>query len=122
MNQNTTKTDQDLIVGNSNYDPEGNLVYDPIIGKLALWIGIGTALLLGILSYLVAMGIWPVQNLGQFAAAGPAVAVFTGGSLGLATGGLTGALIGLSKMVKKNRKISVPGKNRNVSEKVSLHD
>lgn len=104
MNQNTVKTDEDLIVGNTNYDPEGNLVYDPIIGKLAIWAGIATALLLGILSYLVATGIWPIQGFGQFAAAGPAVAVFTGTSVGLALGGLTGALIGLSKMIKKNKR------------------
>ena len=103
MNSPTHKTEADLIVGNTNYDPEGNLVYDPIIGKLALWVGIATALVLGIVAYLVAVGVWPIAGLGQFAAAGSRVAVFTGASVGLALGGLTGALIGLSKMVKKNR-------------------
>nr|WKN38585.1 hypothetical protein K4G66_07705 [Tunicatimonas sp. TK19036] len=97
------RTDEDLVVGNTNYDPEGNLVYDPVIGRLALWTGIGTALAVGLISYLIATGLWLIPSFGQFAAAGPTVAVFTGGSVGLATGGLTGALIGLSKMVKKNK-------------------
>jgi hypothetical protein len=104
MKSTTHKTDEDLIVGNTNYDPEGNLVYDPIIGKLTLWIGLATALVLGIVAYLVATGVWPIAGLGQFAAAGSSVAVFTGASVGLALGGLTGALIGIGKMKKKDKR------------------
>ena len=97
------KTEKDLIVGNTNYDPEGSLVYDPIIGKLTLWIGLATAIALGIVAYLVATGVWLVGGLGQFAAAGSSVAVFTGFSVGFALGGLAGALIGISKMKKKEQ-------------------
>ena len=43
------------------------MVYDPIIGKLTLWIGLATALVLGIVAYLVATGVWPIAGLGQFA-------------------------------------------------------
>lgn len=103
MKSTTHKTDEDLIVGNTNYDPEGNLVYDPIIGKLTLWVSLATAVVLGIVAYLVATGVWPIAGLGQFAAAGSSVAVFTGASVGLALGGLTGALIGIGKMKKKNK-------------------
>lgn len=104
MKQPIHRTDEDLIVGNTDYDPEGNLVYDPIIGKLTLWVGLATAVTLGIIAYLVATGVWPLAGLGQFAAAGSSVAVFTGFSVGFALGGLTGGLIGIGKMKSKSRR------------------
>jgi hypothetical protein len=106
MNNEVLRKSEDLVVGTTNYDPEGNLIYIPRLGKMALWGGVTGAVLLGIMAYLVASGIIPIRDVGQFSTSGNGVATFVGAVTGFAVGGLTGALMGLHHLVKENNKQS----------------
>lgn len=59
------------------------------------------AIMLGVVAYLISNGVWPVRGFGQFSAAGSGPATFVGVSVGIALGGLLGALQGLYKMKKQ---------------------
>lgn len=72
--------------------PEGRIVYHPSIGQFGLAGAAAGALLLGLLAWLVASGVWSLRDVGQFAASGPAVGTFTGAGIGAALGALLGAL------------------------------
>lgn len=91
------KKDEDLIVGYSDYY-QNRRVYSPAIPRFTLWGALLGAMLLGTVSWLVAAGIWPIANFGQFSAAGDGVAAVTGTSVGAALGGLSGGLIALYRL------------------------
>lgn len=97
----TKKREEDLVVGYTNNGPHG-LVYDPIILRLALFGAAIGAITLGFVGYMVAEGRWPIVDLGQFSAVFPGTAMVTAAGVGVAIGGLIGALIGLHHMIKKS--------------------
>ena len=102
MKNHTEKKDADLVVGYTNFDPEGRPLYHPSMVKLAVIWAVGLGLLLGVLAYLIASGRWPIRDLGQFSTSDNYVATFVGISVGAALGGLIGALQGLFTMdIKK---------------------
>ena len=103
MNNEMIKSNEDLIVGKTNHDPMGNMIYDPMVGKLTLWYSLAGAIIFGVLAYLIASGIMPIRDFGQFSTSGNGVATFVGAILGVAIGGLSGSLIGLAHIVKQNR-------------------
>lgn len=94
------KREEDLIVGYTDENPKGELIYHPVILHQALIWGVVLGVILGVLSYLVAYGIIPVADLGQFSASSDWVSAITGAGVGIAMGGLVGGLIGLKKMKK----------------------
>lgn len=97
-----TKKEEDLIVGYTDENPKGDLIYHPVILHQALiWAAI-VGIILGIVSYLIAYGTIPVQDLGQFSASYDWVSALTGAGAGIAIGGLAGGLVGLFKMLKMN--------------------
>ena len=105
MMNHTDKKDADLIVGYTNYDPEGHVVYHPAIMKMAIVWAVILGVLLGFVGYMVSSGAWPIRDLGQFATSGTAVGIFVGAVVGIALGGLIGALMGLHKMKRKSRDV-----------------
>jgi hypothetical protein len=72
---------------------EAGRIYSPAILRASLWGALLGALLFGWLGAAMANGDLPVAGLGQWAVSGPTLAAVTGGGLGIALGGLTGALI-----------------------------
>ncbi|MGY5849670.1 hypothetical protein [Salegentibacter sp. F14] len=94
------KREEDLIVGYSDENPKGKLIYHPIILRQALILAALTAIALGVLSYLIAYGSIPVADFGQFSASSHWVAAITGFGVGAAIGGLAGGLIGIRKITK----------------------
>ena len=105
MNNEVIKSNGDLVVGKTDYDPMGNMIYEPGLGKLALWYGFAGGSLFGILAYVISSGTIPVRDFGQFATSGNGVATFVGTIIGIAIGGLTGSLIGLKGIVHYNSKM-----------------
>lgn len=103
MNNEMIKSNEDLIVGKTNYDPMGNMIYDPLLGKLTLWYSVLGAITFGMLCYLIASGMIPIRDFGQFSTAGHGVATFVGAIFGVAIGGLVGSLKGLAHILKQNR-------------------
>lgn len=102
----TTRREEDLVVGYSDKGIEGT-VYDPIILKLAV---IGAILLggiFGLLGYLVAEGSWAIVDFGQISAVYTATAAITTAGVGMALGGLIGALVGTYRMLNKSEKSDV---------------
>ncbi|WP_114779600.1 hypothetical protein [Botryobacter ruber] len=102
MNNHTDKKDADLIVGYTNYDPEGHAVYHSAILKMAIIWAIVFGLILGFVGYMISSGAWPIRDLGQYATSGTAVGIFVGAVIGIALGGLIGALMGMGKMKHKS--------------------
>lgn len=102
MNNETIKSNEDLIVGKTNYDPMGNMIYDPLLGKLTLWYSLAGAIIFGVLAYLIASGMMPIRDFGQFSTSGNGVATFVGAIFGIAIGGLSGSLKGLAHILKQN--------------------
>ncbi|ARS37997.1 hypothetical protein [Pontibacter actiniarum] len=103
MNNHTDKKDADLIVGYTNYDPEGHVVYHPAILKMAIIWALVLGVIFGFVGYMISSGAWPIRDLGQFATSGTAVGIFVGAVVGVALGGLIGALMGMGKMKRKSR-------------------
>lgn len=95
------KKEEDLIVGYTDENPEGQLIYHPMILNQALIWGAVVGVILSIISYLVAYGTLPVTDFGQFSASSDWVAAITGFGVGVALGGLAGGFFGLFKMMKK---------------------
>jgi hypothetical protein len=88
---------EDLVVPLVDEQQAGR-IYDPSIHRWALAGALAGAVLLGLLGWAVAAGVLPLAGLGQWAAAGPAVGAFTGAGLGVAGGGLAGALLALYRL------------------------
>ncbi|GAA4437068.1 hypothetical protein GCM10023188_30850 [Pontibacter saemangeumensis] len=105
MKNTTDKKDADLIVGYTNYDPEGHVMYHPAILKMAIIWAIVFGFILGFMGYMISSGAWPIRDLGQYATSGTAVGTFVGAVVGIALGGLIGALMGMGKMKRKSRSI-----------------
>ena len=105
MKNHSDKKDSDLIVGYTNYDPEGHVVYHPAILKMAILWAIVFGVILGFVGYMISSGVWPIRDFGQFATSGTAVGTFVGAVVGVALGGLIGALMGMHKMKRKSRNI-----------------
>lgn len=103
MKKETSKREEDLIVGYRDEDPMGKPVYDPIILKMTLLWALLTGVVVGVLSYLVARGSLPIQDLGQFSASQDWVAGVTGAGVGIAIGGLIGGLTGLKRMLSEHK-------------------
>ena len=103
MNNHTDKKDADLIVGYTNYDPEGHVVYHPAILKMALIWALVLGVILGFVGYMVSSGAWPIRDLGQYATSGTAVGTFVGAVIGIALGGLAGAIKGIHKMKRRSQ-------------------
>lgn len=80
---------------------KGGRIYHPRLLRFALVGGAIGLVLLGWISASVESGFMPVPGLGQFSAAGTAVAVVAGGGIGLAVGALAGALIVLYRLPKR---------------------
>jgi hypothetical protein len=78
--------------------PQGRVVYDHSIATLAIVGGVGGAVVLGLLAWMIASGLWAPRDLGQFAAGGPTVAIVTGTGIGVAVGALVGALIAVYRL------------------------
>jgi len=76
----------------------GRVVYAASMSRLALVGALTGALALGLIAWIIASGIWSLPHVGQFGAAGPGVAAFTGAGIGAATGALAGALAALYRM------------------------
>lgn len=106
MKKETERREEDLIVGYTNEGPMGLPIYDPVILNTAAIGALLIGVLLGVISFLVARGVWPIQDFGQFSASQDWVAAITGGGVGIAIGGLAGALLGLNRMLKKHKKSS----------------
>ncbi|MCJ8163386.1 hypothetical protein MKJ04_00930 [Pontibacter sp. E15-1] len=102
MNNHSNKKDAELVVGYVNHDPEGRPVYHPIIAKFTLIGAVFLGVLLGWLAYMVASGVWPIRDLGQFSASDNVVATFVGASVGVALGGLIGSIMGVFRMLHKS--------------------
>lgn len=112
MNHGQIKSNEDLIVGKTDYDPMGNMIYEAKFGKLTLWCAVAGGILLGVLAYLIASGTMPIRDFGQFSTSGNGVATFVGTIIGVAVGGFTGSMIGLNDIVKYNEnKNANNGKN-----------
>ncbi|MCM4158628.1 hypothetical protein FHG64_03255 [Antarcticibacterium flavum] len=100
----TDKREEDLIVGYTDENPKGQLIYHPVIlNQALLWAAI-SGMVLGVISYLIAYGTIPVADFGQFSASSDWVAAITGFGVGVALGGLAGGLFGLNRMMKMNGK------------------
>ncbi len=100
----TDKREEDLIVGYSDENPKGRLIYHPVLLNQALIWAAVVGTIFGIISYLVAYGTLPLNDFGQFSASSHWVSAITGFGVGVALGGLTGGLIGLNRMMKMNEK------------------
>lgn len=85
-------------------EQEAGRIYDPALLHFALWGGLIGALLLGWLGAAMANGDLPVAGLGQWAASGTTLGAVTGGGVGLAAGGLIGALIALYRLPPRSPK------------------
>ncbi|HET8855437.1 MAG TPA: hypothetical protein VFM60_05905 [Salinimicrobium sp.] len=103
MKDETPRREEDLIVGYTDESPMGKPVYDPIILKMALLWALLTGIAVGVISYMVARGSLPIQDLGQFSASQDWISGITGAGVGIAIGGLIGGLIGLQKMLNKHK-------------------
>lgn len=102
MNHDQIKSNEDLIVGKTDYDPMGNMIYQAKLGKLTLWWSVAGGIFFGLLAYLIASGTLPIRDFGQFSTSGDGVATFVGAIIGIAVGGFTGSMIGLNDVVKYN--------------------
>lgn len=102
MKKETSKSEEDLIVGYTNENPMGQPIYDPILLKFALIGALIFGILLGVISYMVARGTWPIQDFSQFSASEDWVAAITGAGIGIALGGLAGGILGLNTILKKH--------------------
>ena len=91
--------------------PQAHPVYDRSLHAFALPGAAAGGVSLGWVAYAVAEGGLPVTGLGQFAAAGWGVATFVGVGVGVALGGLAGALLALFRLpgAKKGKR---PGERR----------
>lgn len=98
------KPEANLVVPKTNFDPEGGPIYHPAIGKGAFWGGLAGGILVGLLAWLVASGVWPVVGLGQLSSGSYGAAAFLGFLIGSALGGLAGSFIGMNKMFREHRK------------------
>lgn len=96
---NMNRNEDDLLIPVVNHDPEGKPVYHPAIGKGALGGGLVGGILISLLAWLVASGVWPVEGLGQLSAGGRGAASLMGFIIGSAMGGLAGSLSGLAYML-----------------------
>lgn len=94
------KKEEDLVVGYTDENPQGQLIYHPVILNQALLWAAVVGTVLGVISYLVAHGTIPITDLGQFSASADWVAGITGFGVGMAIGGMAGGCIGLYKMMK----------------------
>lgn len=104
MNNEVIKSNEDLIVGKTDYDPMGNMIYDSTLGKHSLAGGLTGAVIFGIIAFCIASGIIPIRDFGQFSTSGNGVATFVGACTGVAVGGLVGSLLGIKRLVAKNNK------------------
>ena len=102
MNKEAIESNKDLVIGTTNYDPEGRLLYDPVVGKLALCYGLAGAVVMATFAYLIASGVMPIRDFGQFSTSGSGVATFVGFVTGLATGGFIGSMVGLHHTMQKS--------------------
>lgn len=105
MKNEVIKSNEELVVGKTDYDPVGNMIYEPRLCKLALWYGFAGGILFAVLAYLISSGTIPIRDFGQFATSGNGVATFVGTIIGIAIGGLTGSLTGLKRIVHYNNEI-----------------
>lgn len=92
------RREEDL--GYTDENPKGQLIYHPVILNQALIWAAVIGVILSVISYLIAYGTIPVADFGQFSASEDWVAAITGFGVGIAVGGLVGALTGLYKMRK----------------------
>lgn len=83
----------------------GLRIYDGWILLGALVGALTGGLLLGWVGYALSTGDLAIAGLGQFAASGPAVATFTAAGIGVAAGGLAGALLGAWRLPGARRRI-----------------
>lgn len=98
------RREEDLIVGYTDENPMGQLIYHPVILQQAVIWAVILGIVFGLLAYFIAHGTIPVQDLGQLSASSDVVAGITGAGFGIALGGLMGGLIGLWKMMKMSKK------------------
>lgn len=103
MKNETQRREEDIVVGYRDKNPMGFPIYKPALLHSAVIGALIGGFFLGIISYLVASGILPIQDLGQFSASLDWVAGVTGAGVGIALGGLFGGLYGLSKMIKNHK-------------------
>ena len=76
----------------------GRVVYHASIFRLALLGALIGAAAAGLLAWIIAAGVWPLAEFGQFSASGSGVATFTGAGIGAAFGGLAGGLTALCRI------------------------
>jgi hypothetical protein len=76
-------------------------IYDPSLLHWSLWSAVAGALLLGVLGYALAAGLWTAEGLGQWAASGATVGAFTGTGIGAAAGALGGGLVALYRLPRR---------------------
>lgn len=98
------RREEDLIVGYTDENPMGQLIYHPVILQQAVIWAVILGIVFGLLTYFIAHGTIQVQDLGQLSASSDVVAGITGAGFGIALGGLMGGLIGLWKMMKMSKK------------------
>ncbi len=96
----TADEESDLIVPLVDTQQAGR-IYDSSLLRFALWGAVAGGFLLGWLAYGLAAGSLPVMGLGPFSAGGNAVAIATGGGIGMAVGALAGSLVALYRMPKR---------------------
>lgn len=97
MERHHIHSDRDILVPLVD-EHEAGRIYDPSLLRWALWGALLASLLLGWLGAAAANGDLSIAGLGQWAAAGPLLAAVTAGGIGLALGGLIGALLALFRM------------------------
>ena len=102
--EQTTRREKDLLI-----DYEDALLEKQIYSsELPKYICIGAlagAIVLGVISWLIASGTWLISYLGQFSASGDGVATATGAGAGVAIGGLIGGLIVLMRLYRSNHEL-----------------
>lgn len=95
------KREKDLLVEKVDIFLERYIYSSDIPDGVIVGAVIGTVIL-GILAWLVAAGIWPMPYFGQFSASGDGVAAVVGAGVGAAIGGMIGGIIALLKLKKRN--------------------
>ena len=95
------KPDADRLIRKTNKDPHGARFYHPVIHRAAIAGAVAGGIIVGVVFWLIAKGVIPVEGLGQLAAGSLGAAAFFGFAGGSAAGGFIGGIYGIFVMQKK---------------------
>ncbi|NJW52270.1 hypothetical protein [Salinimicrobium oceani] len=95
----TRKREADLKAGYADEGPHG-IIYRPLMLYAAITGAIIVGLIFGVSGYLIAVGTWPIVDLGQLSAPFPGTTAVTFAGVGVALGALIGWLLVFKKVLK----------------------